>query len=81
MSNLSTPMPLLVMDEDRAETGLHLSSGLELESTAQSSQRIPKRRFVGRKAATAREGNPNAAIEDSGAIQGALSKPISLLLI
>ena len=61
------------MEEDRALT--NLSSASEAAQTevevVQDAQRVPKKRFIGRRAAAekaAKDGGAN--IEDSGAIQG-----------
>ena len=61
------------MEEDRAATNLgpEVDEGISEEPVA--AQKLPKRRFVGRKTAEKageQQADPNANIEDSGAIQG-----------
>jgi hypothetical protein len=61
------------MEDDRAATNLgpEVEDGISEEPAA--AQKHPKRRFVGRKTAEKageQQADPNANIEDSGAIQG-----------
>ncbi len=59
------------MEEDREATNL-TSAPDELEAGGNAQAKQPKRRFVGRRAATAAAVNEssNSNIEDNGAIQG-----------
>jgi 2-(3-amino-3-carboxypropyl)histidine synthase len=61
------------MEEDRAATNLGPSAEEGVPDEPVAAPKQPKRRFVGRKtadAAASRSTDPNANIEDSGAIQG-----------
>ena len=60
------------MEQDRAVTNLGPTAEDEFSSEAPAVPKQPKRRFVGRKTAERAAGkmDPNANIEDSGAIQG-----------
>ncbi|KAK8230142.1 diphthamide biosynthesis protein 1 [Phyllosticta paracitricarpa] len=67
------------MEEDRAATNLGPEPVEELNGEQSTAPRQPKRRFVGRKtaagtAAARSNPDPNANIEDSGAIQGKTSR-------
>ena len=61
------------MEEDRAQVDVGKAVDAELETEKLSETRLPKKRFIGRRAAAElaqRKGDSNGAIEDSGAIQG-----------
>ena len=63
------------MEQDRAETDLGKAVEVEITTSAQDVERVPKKRFVGRKVAAAKnekeeDSSSNGTIEDSGAIQG-----------
>jgi 2-(3-amino-3-carboxypropyl)histidine synthase len=60
------------MEDDRALVDLGIAADIEESQNAQNVIKQPKKRFVGRRAATeaAKSSSGNASIEDSGAIQG-----------
>ncbi len=60
------------MEEDRAETDLGIAVDIEERLEEASTQRTPKKRFVGRRQASeaASRNAGNGSVEDSGAIQG-----------
>jgi 2-(3-amino-3-carboxypropyl)histidine synthase len=60
------------MEEDRAETNLGPSMETEATIEEEAVTRIPKKRFIGKRAAAAKlgtDGDLNATIENSGTIQ------------
>ena len=77
------------MEEDRAVADLGPTVAADLNGDAEATEKKPKRRFIGRKAAEAKAaaraeqngGNSSTTIEDSGgAVQGAgHPKSISIL--
>lgn len=66
------------MEEDRAiaDLGPDLPATEEIHGDAETVQKAPKRRFIGRKAADAKAAAKaeatNGSIEESGAVQGAV---------
>ena len=66
------PINIAKMEEDRAATNLGPTAEDEFNNEVPAAPKQPKRRFVGRKTAERATGktDPNANIEDSGAIQG-----------
>lgn len=61
------------MEEDRAKADLGEAVDAEFGAEKQETQKLPKKRFIGRKQAAERaekRGDTNGTIEDSGAIQG-----------
>lgn len=60
------------MEDDRALVDLGIAADIEESQNAQNVVKQPKKRFVGRRAATeaAKSSAGNASIEDNGAIQG-----------
>jgi 2-(3-amino-3-carboxypropyl)histidine synthase len=61
------------MEDDRAATNLGPEVDEEISEAPAAAQKLPKRRFVGRKVvekAGEQQADPNANIEDSSAIQG-----------
>lgn len=65
------------MEEDRAATNLGPTPEEELNGEPSIAPKQPKKRFVGRRAAESAaaakaKADPNANIEDSGAIQGTM---------
>ena len=60
------------MEEDRAQIDVGKAVDAELETEKLSETRQPKKRFIGRRAATelAKKDDSNGAIEDNGAIRG-----------
>ena len=71
------------MEEDRIATNLGPDISPELDGEIDPAPKIPKKRFVGRKAAleaaASKEAPTNGNIEDSGAIQGQLSTEVHIL--
>ena len=67
-----TPINIARMEEDRAATNLGPTAEDNFNSEVPAAPKQPKKRFVGRKTAERAAGktDPNANIEDSGAIQG-----------
>lgn len=68
------------MEDDRAATNLGPSAEDGMPEEPIPVPKQPRRRFVGRKAAaeaTTKPTDPNATIEDSGAIQGVRGLPKS----
>ncbi|KAI9873145.1 MAG: Diphthamide biosynthesis protein 1 [Pleopsidium flavum] len=60
------------MEEDRAQVDVGATVEAELSADQHEPPRLPKKRFIGRKAAAARAGTQagvNESVEDSGAIQ------------
>lgn len=59
------------MEDDRAQVDLGIAANIE-EKQEEAAQRQPKKRFVGRKAATeaASRNGANSNVEDTGAVQG-----------
>ena len=69
------------MEADRAQADLGEAVDAELSAENLQKQKVPRKRFIGRKEAAARtekKGNTNGTIEDSGAIQG-VQRPIGFL--
>jgi 2-(3-amino-3-carboxypropyl)histidine synthase len=60
------------MEDDRVQVDLGIAAEIEEKHIQENAVKQPKKRFVGRRAATeaARSSSGTAAIEDSGAIQG-----------
>ena len=61
------------MEEDRAQADLGEVLDAEFGAERQEKQKLPKKRFIGRKEAAERaekRSDTNGTIEDSGAIQG-----------
>ncbi len=61
------------MEEDRAQVDIGAAVEAEIPVTQHEPSRLPKKRFVGRKAAAARAGQQADKVEpleSSGAIQG-----------
>jgi 2-(3-amino-3-carboxypropyl)histidine synthase len=63
------------MEEDRLQTNLGPDIGADLESEVTATPKQPKRRFIGRRAAekAIQSSSANESIEESGAVQGALT--------
>ena len=64
---------VIAMDGDRVETNVGQAREVEHIGKSEDAPRLPKKRFIGRRAAAgkaATRNNPSASIEDSGAIQG-----------
>lgn len=58
-------------DRDKVDVGVAVDVELTAETTTAPATRLPKRRFVGRRAAAERaEKTTNGSIEDTGAIRG-----------
>ena len=75
---------MVEMEEDRAiaDLGPDIPADLDGEDVA-AEEKKPKRRFIGRRAADAKaaakaEENGSGGIEESGAVQGAVSHKIQL---
>lgn len=65
----------LAMEEDRAATNLGKAEDTEASAEHEAVPRVPKKRFIGRRAAaekTGTAGEPHVTAEDSSAIQGIL---------
>ncbi len=63
------------MEADRAQADLSEAFNVELDAEKQERPKQPKKRFIGRKAATDRaeqNAGSKGTIEDSGAIRGLL---------
>ena len=61
------------MDGDQVGTHTRQAGQVEHTENSEAAPRLPKKRFIGRRAAAekaAARSDPNASIEDSGAIQG-----------
>ena len=72
------------MEEDRARTGLHQLVDGETESPPHDTPRVPRKRFVGRRAPAGKADkgtDTSATIEDSGAIQGKLLISVTRYLL
>ena len=69
------------MEEDRAIADLGPDVSTDLNAEEETIDKKPKRRFIGRRAADAQAAaraqdiNGGGGIEDSGAVQGAVSTP------
>ena len=64
------------MEDDRAQVDLGIAADLEENQVPENVVKQPKKRFVGKRAATsaaAKAGSTNSSIEESGAIQGKIS--------
>jgi len=79
------------MEDDRVLVDLGIAAELEEIHISQNAVKQPKRRFVGRRAATeaaanSTPGQSSASIEDAGAIQGIFSyrsclpRPLGLMM-
>ena len=61
------------MEDDRAQVDLGIAADLEENQVPENVVKQPKKRFVGKRAATsaaAKASSANSSIEESGAIQG-----------
>ena len=70
--NTSSPGNV-AMEEDRAATNLGQAADAEASAEHEVAPRVPKKRFIGRRAAAENAGTagePNVTVENSGAIQG-----------
>jgi len=70
------------MEDDRAQVDLGIAADLEENQMPENVVKQPKKRFVGKRAATsaaAKAGLANSSIEDSGAIQGKTPTTLPLL--
>lgn len=58
------------MEADRSEVDIGIASDAEYEAEKEEKPRQPRKRFVGRRAAAAKQGDSTGAIEESGTVQG-----------
>jgi hypothetical protein len=66
------------MEDDRVQVDLGIAAEIEEKHIQENAVKQPKKRFVGRRAATeaAKSSSGSASIEDSGAIQGIDITPV-----